>query len=157
MSKIKFVQVALLGSRSKAGELDNIFQIPGVIDGTATTPATSFTATNTSAWDTLTPANQKMLTDMGYNAERFNSAGSLDQSKILQAGAKVGNQGMNALDYMNTVAGGVGAAINVASYFDNKSMLKTQKRALNENIAASREERAYRAKFRGDTASAFAQ
>ena len=76
------------------------------------------------------------------------------QNKYLQG--LIDNQGMGGLDYMNMAAGGIGSAINVASYFDNKAMMKTQMAGINDNIKGAREERAYRSKFRANTATAFA-
>ena len=66
------------------------------------------------------------------------------------------SQNLGALDYANLGIGVAGAATNIASYFDNRSMMKKQKEALSENIVASREERAHRKSFRDKTATAFA-
>lgn len=158
MSKVKFIEVELLTTTSKAGQ--DVINLDGSINPTAfnALPGGSGTpiTTNVGGWAALSPDMQKMLTSMGQTQKMFDGASPGEKAKIMEAMGKIDNQGMNALDWTNAGVGAIGAGINIASYFDNKGMLEKQKEALQENILASREERAYRSKFRTQTASNFA-
>ena len=90
---------------------------------------------------------------MGYqDPMKYNSGSSYDK------GSGLLNQGSSDWTSKNMVGAGLGttqAILGVANYFDNKKYRKKQMKGIDENIAASMEQRANRRTFIGNTNKSF--